>query len=1184
MDKQMQDSVPFGKLLQRLRLAQGITVAHIAQQVGCSERTIRSYEQSDRSPPAETARRLAQQLAIPQELHDLFVAAVRDLDALTALLASLQPGLQQSRQQAQATSPTHVEWGEAPDVSQFVGREREIVQLRNAVDARARLIGVFGVGGQGKTALTARFARAVVEQFDYVLWISLRNAPLLDDVLSMAISFFGDHQGLSRERLTSRDIAALLRLFAARRCLLVLDNFEAILQEGELAGTYRPGYAGFADLVTSVAQSEHKSCLVITSREKPAELARLRNTAIHTLDIAGFADTEGRAMLKHANLLGSDQDWQTFVSCYGGNPLSLLIVGEYIREIFDHRIAAFLETKRQVIGDVRTVLEQQFVRLTALEQAVFYCLAIAREPVGLIDMLHMQPTFSVTHLIEALWSLRQRALAEHSAQEFTLQNVIMEFATERLVESMCRELLEHTMSLLQRFPLVQASTKEYIRESQLRVLLIPLLTRLERSLRQQDVVRRLHVLRAAAQQTLADNRGYAGGNLFNLLGHLDALRGSDFSRLVMWEADMRRSLVQDVNVRNCDFSRTAFRDIFRGLTAMACSPDGTLLAIGSDSGMIYLRQSADGLLLGVCSGHSGIIWSLAFSPDGQHLASGSYDHTFRVWDVRTTHCLVMRNDHHEYIRAVQFTFDGKALLTASEDCTIRLWDLATMHCLQRIEGSTWWSCATLSPDGRTLAAASYDRSIYLWDLVAQCWIGVLEGHTDVIWDLCFSFDGALLASCGSDLTIRLWDVSSRGCLHTLSGHSGGCTQVMFNNAGTLLVSGADDGIVRIWDTQAGQCLRLFIGHRDWIQGVALSADERTLITASYDQSLRFWDVSNGRCVREINGYSNPVFALAFHPDGELLVSAHGDGAMRVWSVTTQALVNTLHGHTNKVLSIAFSPDGKWLVSGSADHSVRLWNCNHWSCVSAWYEHMTDIFSVAFAPDNVTFASVSGDYTLCTWDVRTDTYTRKWTLRTQTANDELTLAFDTVGRRLAVSGLNGQADILDIHTGLIVYQTTAQEGMIRALAYNPDSSTLATGDSAGEVWLSDAKSGETQRQVKALNEWVMGLSFSPDGQLLASSGADRVVKIWQTATMECLATLEGHRDMVRGVAFSPDGRLIASASYDETLRLWDAQTYHCLAVLDVEPPYAGMDITGAKGLSVAQHQALLDLGAVDEHYT
>jgi WD40 repeat protein len=69
-------------------------------------------------------------------------------------------------------------------------------------------------------------------------------------------------------------------------------------------------------------------------------------------------------------------------------------------------------------------------------------------------------------------------------------------------------------------------------------------------------------------------------------------------------------------------------------------------------------------------------------------------------------------------------------------------------------------------------------------------------------------------------------------------------------------------------------------------------------------------------------------------------------------------------------------------------------------------------------------------------------------------------------------------------------------------------------------------------------------------------------------------------VVRGVALSADGRLVASGGFDGTVRIWDANTGACLHVLRSPRRYEGVDITGLTGITHAQWQALIALGAVD----
>ncbi|NJR21632.1 MAG: hypothetical protein HC786_05355, partial [Richelia sp. CSU_2_1] len=82
------------------------------------------------------------------------------------------------------------DWGEAPDVSLFYGRTAELTTLTQWIlQDRCRLIGIIGIGGVGKTALSVKLAQQVQDKFSYVIWRSLRNAPPLATLLSELVPF-----------------------------------------------------------------------------------------------------------------------------------------------------------------------------------------------------------------------------------------------------------------------------------------------------------------------------------------------------------------------------------------------------------------------------------------------------------------------------------------------------------------------------------------------------------------------------------------------------------------------------------------------------------------------------------------------------------------------------------------------------------------------------------------------------------------------------------------------------------------------------------------------------------------------------------------------------------------------------------------------------------------------------------
>src|SRR5205814_1751589 len=73
-----------------------------------------------------------------------------------------------------------------------------------------------------------------------------------------------------RSQGLERRLSLLLEELRTSRVLLVLDNLEVLLEEGEVLGRLRPGFEAYGHLLRRVAETTHQSCLLLTSREKPA--------------------------------------------------------------------------------------------------------------------------------------------------------------------------------------------------------------------------------------------------------------------------------------------------------------------------------------------------------------------------------------------------------------------------------------------------------------------------------------------------------------------------------------------------------------------------------------------------------------------------------------------------------------------------------------------------------------------------------------------------------------------------------------------------------------------------------------------------------------------------------------------------------------------------------------------------
>jgi WD40 repeat protein/transcriptional regulator with XRE-family HTH domain len=1200
-----------GRLL-LLRGRAGLSQRELAALTGTSERAIQSWESGLSHPTAdrlkaliavylrrgvfapgreqeevvafwEAAREEASRLQAPFDHAWFATLRASALAAPPPAEVAAGPGAASSLRVAPLVAGGQ-DWGEAPDLGTFHGRADELATLTDwALVDGCRLVAILGMGGNGKTALAARLARELAPHFDSVYWRSLRNAPPCAEWLAGAILFLSGQQVRPAEGEEAR-LRQLLELLRARRSLLVLDNLETVLEPGAPTVRYREGYDAYGQVLQVIGETGHQSCLVLTGREQPPELrARAGAQApVRALRLGGMDAAVGRALLADIGLVGDAAAWGALVGRYAGNALALLVVGETIRAVFGGEIAPFLQQGEAVFGDIRWLLDGHLARLSAVERAVLDWLAVEREPIEFGRLVaNLGPDTPRGEILEAVEALGRRSLLERGEQgaTFTLQPVVLEYATEQLIDVAAGEILGNEPALLVRQPLVKAQARDYVRRSQERLVATPVLERLAAVDPGGAGDARLLALLERWRARPPAEQGYGPGNVVNLLRlRRGELRGVDLSRLWLRQVYLPAVDAHDGSLAGAHLVEAVLAEPFDHAVATAVSADGQYLAAGTLNGEVRLWRVADRTpVLTVVAGHAGTVWGVALSGDGQLVASGGGDGLVRLWRAPSGRLLAVLEADAAGVVSVALSADGQVVASGVGDGTARVWDVPSGQRLAVLEGHpTGVVSVALSADGQLAATGGGDGTVRLWEVPSGRCLATLEGDTAGFVSVALSADGQLVASGGWDGTVRLWDAASGQCVAVLKGHAAGVVWVALSAAAQLVASGGGDRAVRLWDTASGRCLAVLEGHTAPVRSVALSAAGQLLATSGADRTVRLWEAPSGRSLAVLEGQTAGVVWVALSADGQLVASAGWDRTIRLWDAASGQCLAVLAGHTAGITSVAVSADKQLVASSGGDGAVRLWDALSGRCLAVLEGHTAGVWGVALSAAARLVASGGEDRTVRLWDVPSGRC--RAVLEGHIAAVR-SVALSAAGHHLASGGRDGTVRLWDVPSGQCVAVLEGHTAGVWGVALSADGQLVASGGGDGTVRLWEAPSGRCVAVLEGHTAGVWSVALSADGRLAASSGWDRTVCLWEAPSGRPLVVLEAETAGVMSVALSASGQLVAGGG-DGMVRLWPVPSGAPGRTLRPDRVYERLDITGLTGVTDAQREALLALGAVE----
>lgn len=105
---------------------------------------------------------------------------------------------------------------------------------------------------------------------------------------------------------------------------------------------------------------------------------------------------------------------------------------------------------------------------------------------------------------------------------------------------------------------------------------------------------------------------------------------------------------------------------------LALSPDGTLLAVGTQDGLVQLWNVDRGQKIGTLRGHVQFVMGVAFSPDGRTLASGAGNQV-KLWNVESQQEILAITASENPTTEFTFSSDGLCLATRSNADRLFFW-------------------------------------------------------------------------------------------------------------------------------------------------------------------------------------------------------------------------------------------------------------------------------------------------------------------------------------------------------------------------------------------------------------------------------------------------------------------------------------------------------------------------------